>query len=85
MAGFDGTITIETGEYRPCLVDGKKALFHRWEDKSKIVEPSVMVGGHGGGVLKYTVAIVEYENGSVAEVFPNYIKFVDGKINEYAF
>lgn len=85
MAGLNGTITIETGEYRPCLADGKKALFHRWEDKSKIVEPSVMVGGHNGGVLKYTVAIVEYENGSVAEVFPNYIKFVDGKINEYAF
>ena len=85
MAALDGTITMTSAEYRPCYVNEEKALFHRWEDKSKIVEPSVMVGGHNGGVLKYTVAIVEYENGRVAEVFPNYIKFVDGKINEYAF
>ena len=84
MAKLDSTITI-THEVRPCLICDQKALFHRWEDKSQIIEPSVMVGGHNGGVLKYTVAIVEYENGRVAEVLPKNIKFVDGKIKEYAF
>lgn len=24
-------------KYRPCVVDGKKALFHRWADKGKLV------------------------------------------------
>ncbi len=24
-------------KYRPCIVDGKKALFHRWADKGKLV------------------------------------------------
>lgn len=33
MAALDGTITMTTSEYRPCYVDGIKALFHRWEEK----------------------------------------------------
>lgn len=37
MAGLDGTITIKSGEYRPCVIDGKKALFHRWMDKEELV------------------------------------------------
>lgn len=24
-------------KYRPCVVDGKKALFHRWADKGKLL------------------------------------------------
>ena len=24
-------------KYRPCVVDGKKAIFHRWADKCKLV------------------------------------------------
>lgn len=44
MAGLDGTITIHSGEYRPCLVNGKKALFHRWvEHESVILQSKCMV------------------------------------------
>lgn len=42
-----------------------------------------MVGGHDGGVLKYTVAIVEYEDGGVSECPPDKIKFTDNKFKEY--
>ena len=30
MAGINGKITIEDAEYRPCLVNGRKGLFHKW-------------------------------------------------------
>lgn len=85
MASLDGTITITTSEYRPCFVDGKKALFHRWIDKSEIIAPSVLKGGHAGGVIRDTFGIVEFENGVVGEVYPHKIKFAAGKCNEYSF
>lgn len=85
MAAIKDTVTIKTTEYRPCYVKDKKALFHRWEEKSEIVVPSPMVGGHGGGVVKGTLAIVEYEDGTIDEVRPQQIRFADDKINEYAF
>lgn len=85
MPALDGTITFATSEYRPCLVKGQHALFHRWEDNSEIYAPSVMIGGHGGGVVKYTCAIVEYEDGHVERVKPEDVTFVDHLIKEYAF
>lgn len=85
MAALDGTITMTSSEYRPCYVEGKKALFHKWEDRSEIVSPSIMKGGHAGGVIRGTIAIVEFENGVVGEVYPHKIKFADNLIKEYAF
>lgn len=35
--------------------------------------------------IKTTLAIVEYEDGTIDEVRPQQIRFADGKINEYAF
>ncbi len=67
------------------MVKNRKALFHKWSDKSKIVEPSPMVGGHGGGVLKYTVGIIEYEDGVITECYPSEILFSDAKFMEYCF
>ena len=70
-------IKIET-ECRTCIVNGRAALFHRWSDKSEIVAPSVMVGGHTGGVVSCTVGIIEYiENGDVHECWPSEIRFTD--------
>ena len=40
-----------------------------------------MVGGRGGGVVKDTFGIVEYENGSVARVAPERIVFCDRAAN----
>lgn len=79
MGSLDGSITFKTAEYRACLADGKKALFHRWTQVSEIVPPALTVGGHNGGVVSGTLALVEYENGEVAEVLPKRIKFLDGK------
>ena len=64
---------------RLCTVNGKKALFHCWEQKSEIVPPSPMRDGHSGGIIRYTVAIIEYENGGVASVPANEITFMDTK------
>lgn len=37
---MDYEIRVKFGEYRPCLVDGQKAIFHRWslEDDAAIIE-----------------------------------------------
>ena len=93
-------------EYRPCYVNGKKALFHRWADKdqpfvwlkckvqdfkgyNQIVEKvGQYVVGDARTNLKMqrvTLAIVEFEDGTVAEVEPSEVRFADNKINEYAF
>lgn len=74
-----------TVELRPCKIGREKALFHTWSNKSEIVSPSPMMGGHSGGVLKWTVGIVEYENGNVGEVLPKSIKFLDEKHKEFYF
>lgn len=85
MAALDGTITVSNSQYRPCIANGKKALFHRWAERANIVPPSPMVGGHSGGVIKDTAAIVEYEDGTVAEVRTMNIKFADNLFAEYEF
>lgn len=65
---------------RPCsLVSGREAVFHKWIEKARIVDPSPMMGGHDGGVIRYTVGIVEYENGEVHECYPTEIRFTDRK------
>lgn len=83
MAGLNGTITIIKSEYRPCIVKGRKALFHCWEDKSEI--HNAVMKGDVSGVLMGTVAIVEYENGDVRECYPYEVKFLDNKLKEYDF
>lgn len=38
MSGLGGTLTIETAEYRPCLVyEDREALFHRWVEADKVI------------------------------------------------
>lgn len=62
-----------------------KALFHFWTEHhyfnnnmcaGTYIQPSHTV---------QTVAIAEYEDGSVHEVLPQDIRFVDGKVKEYDF
>lgn len=72
-------------ELRPCLVNGKKALFHRWEEYSTVIEPSIMVGGHNGGEIKLVYGIIEDEKGQVGRVHPTAIQFTDNKIQDYVF
>ena len=84
MAGLNGKITIEQ-ELRPCIVDGQKALFHRWMDISKVIPPSPLKGGHSGGTIREVFGIIERDDGSVSECYPYEIRFIDGKIEESAF
>ena len=90
MATLSGEIKFLTSEYRPCVVDGKKALFHKWEHRAE----ARGVGGYLKGQeepktipLAADFAIVELENGQVKEVEPWKIKFLDSKglFNEIAF
>ena len=75
-------ITVER-ELRPCIVNGKKAFFHCWEDRSEI--RNAVLKGTISGVVRGTFAIVEYEGGVVAECYPYEIKFIDNKFREYDF
>jgi hypothetical protein len=53
----------------PFLTDVKKrAWFHCWNHKSIIVPPSIMKGGHNGGMSSDTLAIVEFDDGTISEV-----------------
>lgn len=62
-----------------------KALFHYWNYRSELVDASPMIGGHPGGQVSGTFAIVEYEDGTIHEVEPAQIRFVDNAMSEYAF
>lgn len=71
---------------RPCLVghEKKRCLFHGLFQDSDVYAPSLMVGGHNGGVVAGPVAIVETEDGSLIRVNPIDIKFLETKHDEYS-
>lgn len=85
MARINGFIAPTTSEHRTCVINGKNALFHRWEERAEVLPPSLTVGGHGGGQIKQTYGIIEYESGEVAEVYPHDIRFTDNLHREYCF
>ena len=62
-----------------------KALFHCWSHKSELVGEPPCYGGHPAGQISQTFGIVEYEDGTIREVEPQYIRFVDNAMSEYAF
>lgn len=62
-----------------------KGLFHCWTHRSEVVGESALRGGHSAGQISATFAIVEYEDGTVHEVEPWNIRFVDGLVNQYGF
>lgn len=99
MANF--TIKLDL---RPCYVDTKKALFHRWISKeTPIIKINAMLTEKalsriaskvkdgiippGGDIViqKTVLGIVEYEDGTVAEVEPTSIIFADDMFDKYAF
>lgn len=49
----------------------------------RVVEPSPMIGGGPGGTVSYTLGIVEFGDGTVNQVFPEKIKFIDNAFDEY--
>lgn len=81
---FEGVLcaTASAPELRPCIVEEMKGLFHKWIERSEVVAPSPLVGGHSGGEVRWTAAIVEFEDGSVSEVMPHSIRFLDSNHKE---
>ena len=43
------------------------------------------MGGHPAGTVKSILAIVEFEDGTVAVDAPSKLRFVTGKFEEYSF
>lgn len=70
---------------RPCIVtqngEEKKALFHMWEFFAK----PVAIGSCPEGQMSMIFGLVEYEDGTMGEVNPSQIRFVDNRIKGYAF
>ena len=84
-------------DLRPCLVDDKPAVFHRWVDVDQgILEVGVLMretelrhtmevfrdcgyapAGCSAKVLRSTLALVEYPDGSVGQVKPELVQFLD--------
>ena len=70
---------------RPCVVKVEKdglffklnAYFHSWGNRSRLIEPSIMIGGGQGGIINNTVGVIEYEDGTIDESNPKNIKFTD--------
>ena len=62
-----------------------KALFHCWGYRSELVDASPMIGGHPGGQVSGTFAIVKCEDGTIHKVEPTQIQFADNAMSEYAF
>lgn len=64
---------------RPCIAHpGRKALFHRFVNVAEVAAPSIMVGGHPGGQLQNTYALMEYEDGRLSMEPINSIIMLDG-------
>lgn len=67
--------------FRLCMVGKEQAIFHRWTEERQLVDASPMIGGHPGGEIASTLAIVEYMDGRVERVLPEQIRFLDTKDN----
>lgn len=70
---------------RPCLIKGKKCLFHRWVERRWLVGAGSLRASRAGGLCAVTMALVEDENGQIMEVYPREVRFIDDLIREYVF
>lgn len=63
---------------RPCIVDGQKALFHRWTDSAGPKTPRGLEAETDTAYQRWNVhGIVEFENGVITRVWPSEIQFAD--------
>lgn len=68
-------------EYRPCYVNGRQALFHRWVNTANPALPKgVDANDEKARFFQHrsTAGLVEFEDGIVARVWPQEIRFADG-------
>lgn len=64
---------------RPCKVNGSEAICHGIFIRSRVVEPSPMIGGHQGGTVAYPVAVIEYVNGKTVICDVGEVVFLNGE------
>lgn len=70
---------------RPCEITTQEdqttvitsGWFHCWEHFSALYNASPLRGGHPGGCVSRTYALVELQDGTVKEFLPSQIKFTD--------
>ena len=64
-------------QLRPCTVQNRNAMFHRWIDEAWVVGDSPMMGGHKAGQIWHVFGLVEFEDtGRITKVEPEDIVFV---------
>lgn len=56
-----------------------------WENFAKPVAADLYIGGCPEGQMSMIFGLVEYEDGTIGEVNPSQIRFVDNRIKGYAF
>lgn len=61
---------------RGCIVNGKPGYFHCWESNSRVIPPSLLVGGQPCGIISQVFGIVEFSDG-VKRIDPCDIIFTD--------
>lgn len=71
--------TIQEPRLRPCYVQSRKALFHLWVHSARPVKPRGMEEDETAEryQLSATHGLVEFEDGTLARVWPQDIQFVD--------
>jgi hypothetical protein len=85
-----GRVTVKSETLRPCLVydhtnTPSRAIFHGWTFEAEVVAPALIRGGHNGGQLSSTMALVEFETGRCGKVHPERVMFLDsaGRFKAY--
>ncbi len=68
---------------RLCTVGGRRAVFHKWVEVSEVIPPSLFVDGPPGGTISDTLALVEFEDGSVSKVRPERVIFLDPAVTKF--
>lgn len=79
MGAFDGKVTITTSERRPCWVNGRRAIFHRWIDSARPAKARGKEDDERAPHFQlYSVhGLVEYEDGTMRRVWATEIQFAD--------
>lgn len=64
---------VYTGDPRPCIVQGERAIFNGWGEFEKPVKDAYVTVG----VIRGVMGVVELSDGHVKIVAPNAIQFLD--------
>ena len=68
---------MNTSNLRLCKVGQEIYWFHGFTQISQLVPPSLMRGGHGGGVVAGAYAILERRDGTVELAEAQRVQFLD--------